>query len=432
MKKGFADHETLTKIAKDHPTPFHLYDEAGIRGTARAVNAAFARNKGYREYFAVKANPNPEILAILKEEGCGVDCSGLTELMIAEAVGFRGEEIMFSSNATPAADFVYARKLGAIVNLDDLSHIDFLERCAGIPETICCRYNPGNFSIQNRIMAGPADAKYGFTKAQLREGFLRLREKGARRFGLHAFLASNTLNHAYYPDLARLLFETAVWLKDETGIGVRFINLSGGVGIPYRPNEEAVDIGQVAERVRAAADEILGPAGLRDLTLCTEMGRFMLGPHGCLVTTALHSKDTYKHYIGLDACAADLMRPAIYGAYHHITVSGKEDRPADRVYDVTGSLCENNDKFAVDRALPEIERGDLVVIHDTGAHGYAMGYNYNGKLRSAELLLRTDGSVRLIRRAERPEDYFATLSVTSFDERLRAIAGQFQERHAKK
>jgi diaminopimelate decarboxylase len=358
----------------------------------------------------------------LKEEGCGVDCASLTELMLAEAVGFRGEEIMFSSNATPAAEFVRARELGATINLDDFSHIDFLERCAGIPETVCCRYNPGNFSIQNNIMQGPAEAKYGFTKEQLRAGFLRLREKGARTFGLHAFLASNTLTHAYYPALARLLFETAVWLKEETGITVRFINLSGGVGIPYRPDEEANDIGRIGGLVRAVADEILTPAGLRDTALCTEMGRFMLGPHGCLVATALHSKDTYKHYIGLDACAADLMRPAVYGAYHHITVSGKEDRPADRVYDVTGSLCENNDKFAVDRALPEIDRGDLIVIHDTGAHGYSMGYNYNGKLRSAELLLRADGAVRLIRRAERPEDYFATLSVTSFGERLRAIA----------
>jgi diaminopimelate decarboxylase len=335
---------------------------------------------------------------------------------------------MFSSNATPAADFVYARKLGAVINLDDFSHIDFLDRCAGIPETICCRYNPGRFGIQNDIMSDPAEAKYGFTKEQLREGFLLLREKGARVFGLHAFLASNTLTHAYYPALARLLFETAVWLKEETGAELRFINLSGGVGIPYRPEEEANDIALIGARVREAYEEILAPAGLSGLKLCTEMGRFMLGPHGCLVATALHSKDTYKHYIGLDACAADLMRPAVYGAYHHITVSGKEDRAADCVYDVTGSLCENNDKFAVDRALPEIEKGDLIVIHDTGAHGYAMGYNYNGKLRSAELLLCADGAVRLIRRAERPEDYFATLSVTPCGERLNEIAARLRER----
>ncbi|MDR2133312.1 MAG: diaminopimelate decarboxylase [Clostridiales Family XIII bacterium] len=428
MKKPFVNHETLAEIASAYPTPFHLYDEAGIRNTARAVNAAFAWNGGYREYFAVKANPNPEILAILKEEGCGVDCSSLTELMLAEALGFRGEEIMFSSNATPAEEFVYARKLGAIINLDDFSHIDFLERCAGIPETICCRYNPGHFALHNDIMSDPADAKYGFTKEQLRAGFSLLREKGVRAFGLHAFLASNTLTHAYYPALARLLFETAVWLKEETGIRLGFINLSGGVGIPYRPEEEANDIGRIGALVREARDEILAPAGLAELSLCTEMGRFMLGPHGCLVATALHSKDIHKRYIGLDACAADLMRPAIYGAYHHITVSGKEDRPADRVYDVTGSLCENSDKFAVDRALPEIKKGDLIVIHDTGAHGYAMGYNYNGKLRSAELLLQADGSVRLIRRAERPEDYFATLSVTPFGKRLSEIAGKFRNR----
>jgi diaminopimelate decarboxylase len=429
MKKPFANRETLAKIAKTYPTPFHLYDEAGIRRTARAVNAAFAWNAGYREYFAVKANPNPEILAILKEEGCGVDCSSLTELMIAEALGFRGAEIMFSSNATPAADFIYARALGAIINLDDFSHIDFLDRCAGIPETICCRYNPGDFSIKNRIMDSPADAKYGFTKEHLREGFLRLREKGARVFGLHSFLASNTLTNEYYPALARLLFETAVWLREETGISVEFINLSGGVGIPYRPDEEANDIGLIGGLVRKAYDEILKPAGLAGLNLCTEMGRFMLGPHGCLVATALHSKDIYKRYIGLDACAADLMRPAVYGAYHHITVSGKEDLPHTHVYDITGSLCENNDKFAVDRALPEIEKGDLIVLHDTGAHGYAMGYNYNGKLKSAELLLREDGSVRLIRRAERPEDYFATLSASSFGEKLSEIARSARNRH---
>jgi diaminopimelate decarboxylase len=422
MKTPFVDHKTLAQIAKTHPTPFHLYDEAGIRSTARAVNAAFAWNAGYLEYFAVKANPNPAILAILKEEGCGVDCSSLTELMLAEAVGFRGDAIMFSSNATPAADFVYARKLGATINLDDFSHIDFLDRCAGIPETICCRYNPGRFGIRTDIMDSPAEAKYGFTKEQLRAGFPLLRKKGARVFGLHAFLASNTLGHAYYPALARLLFETAVWLKEETGIALSFINLSGGVGIAYRPEETPNDIARIGALVREAYEEIPASAGLAGLRLCTELGRFMLGPHGCLVATALHSKEIHKRYIGLDACAADLMRPAIYGAYHHITVSGKEDRPADRVYDITGSLCENNDKFAVDRALPEIEKGDLIVIHDTGAHGYAMGYNYNGKLRSAELLLRADGAVRLIRRAERPADYFSTLSVTPFAARLNEIA----------
>lgn len=425
MKKPFVNHETLLKIADAYPTPFHLYDETGIRDTARSVNAAFAWNGGFREYFAVKANPNPEIIAILKEEGCGVDCSSLTELMTAEALGFRGDEIMFSSNATPAADFIYAKALGAIINLDDFSHIDFLDRHAGIPETICCRYNPGSFGIQNSIMDSPADAKYGFTKEQLREGFLKLREKGARTFGLHSFLASNTLTPDYYPALARTLLETAAWLKEETGISTAFINLSGGVGIAYRPDETPNDIGRIGELVQGVYDEITTSAGLSEPALFTEMGRFMLGPHGCLVAAALHSKDTYKRYIGLDACAADLMRPAVYGAYHHITVSGKEDMPADRVYDVTGSLCENNDKFAVDRALPEIEKGDLIVIHDTGAHGYSMGYNYNGKLRSAELLLRSDGSVKLIRRAESPADYFATLSETQFGERLNGIAKKY-------
>ncbi|MDR3296484.1 MAG: diaminopimelate decarboxylase [Clostridiales Family XIII bacterium] len=425
MKKTFVTHEQLVAITRTHPTPFHLYDEAGIRRTARAVNEAFAWNAGYKEYFAVKANPNPEILSILRQEGCGADCSSLTELMLAEAAGFRGREIMFSSNATPAEEFVYAKKLGAVINLDDHSHIDFLEGSAGIPETICCRYNPGGaFVVSNHIMDRPADAKYGFTWPQLRDGFVRLREKGVREFGLHSFLASNTLTHAYYPALARLLFETAVRLKEETGIRVRFVNLSGGIGIPYRPEETPNDIARIAALVRDACEEILRPAGLADLSLYTELGRFMLAPHGCLVATALHRKDTYKQYIGLDACAADLMRPALYGAYHHITVSGKESRPLDHVYDITGSLCENNDKFAVDRSLPEIEKGDLIVLHDTGAHGHCMGYNYNGKLRSAELLLKEDGGIRLIRRAERPADYFATLSATGFYDTLTEIAGR--------
>ncbi|MDL2327556.1 diaminopimelate decarboxylase [Ruminococcaceae bacterium OttesenSCG-928-A11] len=410
MKKPFVTKQQLDAIIAGHPTPFHLYDEAGIRSTARQVNAAFAWNPGYMEYFAVKANPNPALLRILRQEGCGADCSSLTELMLAEAAGFSGAEIMFSSNATPAEDFRYAAKLGAIINLDDFSHIDFLERVAGIPETICCRYNPGaDFAISNSLMDSPADAKYGFTRPQLREGFLRLREKGARRFGLHAFLASNTLTHAYYPALARTLFETAVWLKAETGIAVDFIDLAGGVGIPYRPEEQPNDIIEIGRLVHQVYDEVLVPAGLGHLTLSSELGRFMLGPHGCLVATVLHLKNIYKKYAGLDACAANLMRPAIYKAYHHITVAGKENAPAAGVYDVTGGLCENNDKFAIDRPLPEIEVGDVVVIHDTGAHGFAMGYNYNGKLRSAELLLCQDGTVELIRRAETPEDYFATL-----------------------
>jgi len=415
MKKPFVTKEKLEEIIREHPTPFHLYDEKGIRENAGRMNRAFAWNPGFKEYFAVKATPNPVLLGILREEGCGVDCSSMTELMMAEAVGFRGREIMFSSNATPAEEFVYAKKLGAIINLDDYTHIDFLEEHAGIPETICCRYNPGgDFTISNQIMDTPGEAKYGFTKQQLRDGFLRLREKGAKEFGLHAFLASNTLTNEYYPALAKVLFETAVWLREETGVGVRFINLSGGVGIPYRPEDKPNDIAAIASAVEAVYKEILVPAGLADVAIYTELGRFMLGPYGCLVATAVHRKDTYKHYIGLDACAANLMRPAMYGAYHHITVAGKEDAPGARVYDITGSLCENNDKFAVDRSLPPIAIGDRIIIHDTGAHGFAMGYNYNGKLRSAELLLCEDGSVRLIRRAETPGDYFATLSVTGY------------------
>ena len=325
---------------------------------------------------------------------------------------------MFSSNTTPAAEFIYARKLGAVINLDDFTHIDFLEAFAGLPEIICCRYNPGNFHINNSIMDEPGESKFGFTRKQLTDGFLRLREKGVRKFGLHSFLASNTLSNAYYPSLARLLFETAVKLKEETRIAVDFINLSGGVGIPYRPDEKASDMAVVGAEVEKAFNEILAPAGMANVRLCSELGRFMLGPHGCLVAKAVHRKDTYRNYIGLDACAADLLRPAMYGAYHHITVSGKEDLPACRVYDITGSLCENNDKFAEKRDLPEIDEGDLIVIHDTGAHGHSMGYNYNGKLRAAELLLREDGSVTCIRRAERPEDYFATLSETEYYGRL--------------
>ena len=415
MKQPFVGKAQLERIITTYPTPFHLYDEKGIRENARRVNAAFAWNPGFTEYFAVKATPNPVILQLLKEEGCGVDCSSMTELMMAQAVGFSGREIMFSSNATPAEEFVYARELGAIINLDDFTHIDFLERVAGIPETICCRYNPGgDFRVQNEIMDNPGQAKYGFTKAQLREGFIKLHQKGAREFGLHAFLASNTLTNEYYPALARQLFETAVWLKQETGVAIRFINLSGGIGIPYRPEEEPNDILLIGKLVQQAFEEVLVAAGMGDVTIFTELGRFMLGPYGCLVATAVHEKNTYKRYIGLDACAANLMRPAMYGAYHHITVSGKEDAPCTEVYDITGSLCENNDKFAIDRNLPPIEIGDRIIIHDSGAHGFAMGYNYNGKLRSAELLLCEDGLVQKIRRAETPADYFSTLECTGY------------------
>ncbi len=413
MKTPFVNHEQLLAITAKYPTPFHLYDERGIRQTARDLYRAFAWNKGFREYFAVKATPNPAILGILREEGCGVDCSSATELLMSERSGFSGEEIMFSSNATPASEFRLARRLGATINLDDFSHIAFLEEAAGLPETICCRFNPGGvFRLGNDIMDQPGEAKYGFTRAQLTEGFRLLQEKGVRRFGLHAFLASNTATEAYYPALAKILFQTAVELREETGVAVSFINLSGGVGIPYRPDQPANDIFAIGAGVQAAFEEILVPAGMADTAIYTELGRFMLGPHGCLVATAVHEKHTYKEYIGLDACAANLMRPAMYGAYHHITVSGKESWPSDHRYDVTGSLCENNDKFAIDRDLPRIDRGDLIILHDTGAHGYSMGYNYNGKLRSAEILLHTDGGTEMIRRAETAKDYFATFDFT--------------------
>jgi len=411
VKKLFFTHDELEKIISRFDTPFYLYDESGIRDNAVKLNTAFSWNKRFREYFAVKATPNPTILRILKEEGCGVDCSSLTELMMAEAVGFRGHDIMFSSNATPAEEFVYAKKLGAIINLDDITHIDFLEVHAGLPDTICLRYNPGgDFVISNHIMDTPGEAKYGFTKQQLLDGIIKLRDKGVKNFGLHAFLASNTLTNEYYPALAKLLFETALWLRSQTGVSISFINLSGGIGIPYKPEDKANDIVAIAEAVRLAYDEILLRNGFDDVAIHTELGRYMLGPYGCLVATAIHKKDIYKNYIGLDACAANLMRPAMYGAYHHITVSGKEDLPNDHIYDITGSLCENNDKFAIDRKLPKIDIGDRIIIHDAGAHGFAMGYNYNGKLRSAELLYKEDGTVEMIRRAETPADYFATLN----------------------
>ena len=415
-KLPFVSSEKLHEIVKEYPTPFHLYDEAGIRRRARALNAAFAWNRGFKEYFAVKATPNPFILNILREEGCGVDCASETELMLAKACGFEGEQIMFSSNVTPAREYVRAREQGAIINLDDITHIDFLRDCAGIPETICCRFNPGGeFAIGNRIMDQPKDAKYGFTRAQLTQGYKRLMELGAKHFGLHAFLASNTLTNEYYPTLARILFETAVELHRETGAHIAFINLSGGVGVPYRPEDTENDIALIGEGVRRAYEEVLVPAGMGDVKIFTELGRYMLAPNGILVATAIHEKHTYKEYIGLDACAVNLMRPAMYGAYHHITVADKEDAPCDHVYDVTGGLCENNDKFAIDRALPRIDMGDLIVIHDTGAHGFSMGYNYNGKLRSAEVLLHEDGTTQLIRRAETPADYFATFDFTGIE-----------------
>ncbi len=409
-KEPFVTLEQLKEIVKQYPTPFHLYDEKGIRENARAVKEAFAWNPGFQEYFAVKANPNPFLINILREYGCGCDCSSMTELMLAQALGVEGSSVMFSSNATPASEYELANRMGAVINLDDFTHIEFLQQTLGqLPETISCRFNPGGmFQISNSIMDNPGDAKYGFTREQMFEGFRILQQKGVKRFGIHAFLASNTVTNEYYPTLARILFRLAVELQEQTGADIRLINLSGGVGIPYRPDQEPNDIRQIGEDVRKIYQEILVPAGMGDVALCTELGRFMTGPYGCLVTTAIHQKHTYKEYIGCDACAVHLMRPAMYGAYHHITVMGKEHCACDHKYDVTGSLCENNDKFAIDRMLPKVEIGDLLVIHDTGAHGYSMGYNYNGKLKSAELLLKEDGSVQLIRRAETPKDYFAT------------------------
>lgn len=417
MKKTpFVTRDQLEAICQQYPTPFHLYDEKGIRETARAVNQAFSWNKGFREYFAVKATPTPQILKILHEEGCGTDCSSLTELMMSERCGIQGHEIMFSANETPAQEYVKAAELGAIINLDDITHVDFLKETIGyIPETISCRFNPGGvFQLGEskegfQVMDNPGDAKYGMTRPQLFEAYKRLKEMGAKTFGIHAFLASNTISNDYYPALAGQLFELAVELQKETGAHIGFINLSGGVGIDYRPEQPKNDIAVIGEGVRRKFEEILVPAGMGDVAIFTEMGRFMLAPNGHLVTRAIHEKHTYKEYIGVDACAANLMRPAIYGAYHHITVMGKEEAPCDHLYDVVGSLCENCDKFAVDRMLPQIDKGDLLVIHDTGAHGFSMGYNYNGRLRSAEILLQEDGETRMMRRAETPEDYFATL-----------------------
>ena len=413
-KKPFITLEQAQEIIADVPTPFHLYDEKGIRANARLVNKAFAWNKGFKEYFAVKATPNPYLLRILKEEGCGVDCSSYTELLLSEACGFSGSDIMFSSNQTPVEDMKKAYELGAYINLDDATMVDFLDRVAGIPENIFCRYNPGGtFQLGEseegfQVMDKPGDAKYGMTEEQMIDSYKKLMAKGAKNFGIHAFLASNTISDDYYPTLAGELFELAVEENRCDQFEIAFINLSGGIGIPYRPDQTENDIMAIGEGVRRKFEEILVPAGMGDVAIFTEMGRFTTGPYGALVATAIHEKHIYKEYIGLDACAANLMRPAMYGAYHHITVLGKENAPCDHKYDVTGSLCENNDKFAIDRMLPKIDIGDYMAIHDTGAHGFAMGYNYNGKLKSAELLLKEDGSVELIRRAETPKDYFAT------------------------
>ena len=412
-KKPFVTKGQLDEIVKTYPTPFYLYDEKGIRENAARLRGAFSWNQGFREYFAVKATPNPYILKVLRECGCGTDCASATELMLSDAVGLSGHEIMFSSNDTPEGEFKLAHDLGAIINLDDITHIPQVEREVGhIPEVISCRFNPGGlFQVSNGIMDNPGDAKYGMTTEQIFEAFRILKRKGAKEFGIHAFLASNTVTNDYYPVLAKILFELAVKLKEETGARITFINLSGGIGVAYRPDQAANDIDAIGQGVKKVYGEVLEPAGMGDVAIYTELGRFMLAPYGCLVAKAIHEKHTYKEYVGLDACAVNLMRPAMYGAYHHITVMGKDGRPQDHKYDIVGSLCENNDKFAIDRRLPAIEMGDLLVIHDTGAHGFSMGYNYNGKLRSAELLLREDGSVELIRRAETPQDYFATLDL---------------------
>ena len=410
MKKtAFLTLEKAKEITAQIPTPFHLYDEAGIRANARALKKAFSWNQGFKEFFAVKATPNPYILQILHEEGCGCDCATYTELLMAEAVGITGHDVMFSSNVTPRKDMEKARDLGAYINLDDATHVDFLASMGPVPETVCLRYNPGgSFSLGNTIMDMPRDAKYGMTEDQMAGAINRLMMLGTKHFGIHAFLASNTTTNEYYPELASQLFRLAVRLRGATGADFSFINLSGGIGVDYRPEQPRCDIQAIGDGVRMRYEQIMVPAGMGNVAIYTELGRFMLAPYGHLVSTVLHQKHIYREYIGLDACAADLMRPAMYGAYHHITVLGKEDAILDHVYDVTGGLCENNDKFAIERSLPQIDVGDIVVIHDTGAHGYSMGYNYNGKLKHAEILLHPDGGFSMIRRAETPKDYFAT------------------------
>ncbi|MGQ7321428.1 diaminopimelate decarboxylase [Streptococcus suis] len=412
-KTPFVSKEVLETVTEQFPTPFHLYDEKGIREKARALNAAFSWNKGFKEYFAVKATPTPAILKILQEEGCGVDCATDVEVLMSEKLGFK--DIMFTSNDTQAQEFVYARKVGATINLDAYEHIEFLKNVAGIPETVCLRYNPGGiFSLGTDIMDHPEESKFGMTKDQLMKGYKELKELGVKEFGIHAFLASNTVTNDYYPVLARQLFELALEIREETGVTLDFINLSGGIGVNYRPEQEPNDIAIIGEGVRKVYEEILTPAGMGHVKIFTELGRFMLAPHGHLITKVLHRKETYRTYIGVDASAANLMRPAFYGAYHHITNITRPDAPIE-VVDVVGSLCENNDKFAVNRELPRAEVGDTLVIHDSGAHGFSMGYNYNGRLRSSEILLQEDGTARMIRRAETPEDYFATIYGFDFD-----------------
>ena len=416
MKKiPFLTLEKAKEIREQIPTPFHVYDEAGIRANVRALKAAFSWNPGFKEFFAVKVTPNPFLLKILHEEGCGCDCATYTELLLSEAVGITGHDVVFSSNVTPELDMRKARDMGVYINLDDATYVDFLASMGPVPETVCLRYNPGgSFSLGNTIMDMPRDAKYGMTEDQMAGAITRLMKLGTKHFGVHAFLASNTTTNEYYPALAGQLFRLAVRLRNATGAHISFIDLSGGIGVDYRPEQPRCDIGVIGEGVRVKYEEILTPNDMGDVAIFTELGRFMLAPYGHLISTVIHEKHIYREYVGLDACAANLMRPAMYGAYHHITVLGKEDAILDHVYDVTGGLCENNDKFAIERSLPEIQIGDIVAIHDTGAHGFSMGYNYNGKLRSAEVLLKEDGSFQLIRRAETPEDYFATFDFSDF------------------
>jgi len=403
--------EQMTQIAAEYPTPFHIYDEQAIRENARKFKEVFSWMPGFKEYFAVKATPNPSILKLLHEEGFGADCSSMTELILAERVEITGEEIMFSSNDTPTNEFCKAREMGAIINLDDLSHLEFLEAEVGLPELLCFRFNPGSLKKGNMIIGVPEEAKYGLTREQLFQGYRMAKEKGVKRFGLHTMVASNELHANYFVETAKMLFELVVEISRSLEINFEFVNIGGGIGIPYKPDQKPVDLELISKGIKKAYEQLIVANGLESLKIFMECGRVITGPYGYLVAKVLHKKAIYKNYVGLDACMANLMRPALYGAYHHITVLGKENWALDHLYDVTGSLCENNDKFAINRPLPEIERGDLVVIHDAGAHGHAMGFNYNGKLRSAELLLKSDGTVELIRRAENEADYFATLDL---------------------
>ncbi|MEZ6124740.1 MAG: diaminopimelate decarboxylase [Planctomycetaceae bacterium] len=408
------DEQMIRRIAQQFPTPFYLYDEAGIRRTCRELNSAFSWSPGFRNYFAVKATPNPHILDIVRSEGLGADCSSRAELILSETVGLRGEEIMFTSNNTPSHEYQAAKDLGAILNLDDISHIDYVDQTVGLPELVCFRYNPGPAREGNVIIGRPEEAKYGFTEAQLFEGYQMLKDRGVQRFGLHTMVASNELDGSFFAETARMLFDLVVRIHNQLQIRIEFVNLGGGIDIPYRPEQKRVDLAVVGQSVRELYERMIVPAGLDPLKVVLENGRMITGPHGYLITECIHHKHIYRDYVGVDACMANLMRPGMYGAYHHITVLGKENAAHDRTVDVVGSLCENNDKFAVNRQLPEVSRGDLLVIHDAGAHGHSMGFQYNGKLRSAELLLMENGDVRQIRRAETYDDYFATMDLAGF------------------